>query len=179
MSRYEVGKQYYIPASVVSNQKRSEDDRYPITVSFLYSNKKTQFFTFADEPDLLLTAEEVYASRQMADEIGHIEDMLDYGRQKYDEIATLKSENERLSKQNEELGARLAEFKDTIGKQSDKLKELQARIIELNEVNSSLGENRDALNNEAAVHMTSIHNLQVAVEVLAEKIFEMRCEQDG
>lgn len=78
-----------------------------------------------------------------------------------------------------ELEAKLAESEATIAKQTNKLMELQARIVQLNEVNSSLGENRDALNDEAAVHMTSIHNLQVAVEVLAEKIFEMRCEQDG
>ena len=84
-----------------------------------------------------------------------------------------------LQEENEELKDKCAEFLKTIGKQSEQLRELQARIVELNEVNSSLGENRDALNNEAAVHMTSIHNLQVAVEVLAEKIFEMRCEQDG
>lgn len=91
----------------------------------------------------------------------------------------LKTANDDLKAMVGDLKDRLERSKVTIEKQSDKLRELQTRIVELNEVNSSLGENRDALNNEAAVHMTSIHNLQVAVEVLAEKIFEMRCEQDG
>ena len=91
----------------------------------------------------------------------------------------LKTANDDLKAMVNDLKDRLERSKATVEKQSDKLRELQARIVELNEVNSSLGENRDSLNNEAAVHMTGIHNLQVAVEVLAEKIFEMRCEQDG
>lgn len=168
--RFKKGDTVYVPVTV--DEVEHKDRWYDYVVRTPAVDGVKAEFPFCVKDEEVKTAEEIYASRQMADEIDHIENMLDYGRQECDEIAELKS-------RNAELEAKLAEFKDTVGKQSDKLKELQARIIELNEVNSSLGENRDALNNEAAVHMTSIHNLQVAVEVLAEKIFEMRCEQDG
>jgi uncharacterized coiled-coil DUF342 family protein len=157
---YKVGERYYVPVRVTKVEKASEGDRYPITASFLYTKKKTAFNTFANEPDLLLTAEEV---------AGLLKTKAD--------AMTVTADS--LQKENDELKDKCAEFLKTIGVQSDKIRELQAKIAQLTDANDSIGKNRDALNNEAAVHMTSIHNLQVAVEVLAEKIFEMRCEQDG
>lgn len=167
--RFEKGDIAYLRVEISGFCK--PDERFDYLVRIPQEGERSEF-PFCVKDEEVKTAEEVYASRQMADEIDHIENMLDYGRQKYDEIAELKS-------RNAELEAKLAESEATIAKQTNKLMEFQARIVELNKVNSSLGENRDALNNEAEVHMTSIHNLQVAVEVLAEKIFEMRCEQDG
>ena len=156
---FKVGDMYYLPVRV----REIMDDTYTYPVRFEFENGNGCMDgrnAVKSNPNLLLTTEEIAGPfKTKADAM------------------TVTADS--LHKENDELRAKLAEFKETVGKQSDKLRELQARIVELNEVNSSLGENRDALNNEAAVHMTSIHNLQVAVEVLAEKIFEMRCEQDG
>jgi hypothetical protein len=157
---YKVGERYYVPVRVTKVEKASEGDRYPITASFLYTKKKTAFNTFANEPDLLLTAEEV---------AGLLKTKAD--------AMTVTADS--LQEENEELRAKLVEFKEANGKQTAEILGLKARLAQLTDANDSIGKNRDALNNEAAVHMTSIHNLQVAVEVLAEKIFEMRCEQDG
>lgn len=159
-----VGDRAFLPV-IIEDSSDIRDHAYPIRCSYKDKGRgsltsEQTFCVQVGSTDYLMTAEEVAGSlKTKADAMEVVSDS--------------------LQEENEELRAKLAEFKETIGKQSDKLRELQARIVELNEVNSSLGENRDALNNEAAVHMTSIHNLQVAVEVLAEKIFEMRCEQDG
>lgn len=91
----------------------------------------------------------------------------------------LKTANDDLKAMVNDLKDRLARFEKKNENQAEKIKGLEERISDVCAGNQQLRENRDALNNEAAVHMTSIHNLQVAVEVLAEKIFEMRCEQDG
>lgn len=153
---FKVGDKCYLPVEITDTNFGRD---FP--VQFRYFDGEDHYTeSVAYKEGVLLTAEDVVSKyKTKADAMEVVSDS--------------------LQEENEELRAKLAEFKETIGKQSDKLRELQARIVELNEVNSSLGENRDALNNEAAVHMTSIHNLQVAVEVLAEKIFEMRCEQDG
>lgn len=153
---FKVGDKCYLPVEITDTNFGRD---FP--VQFRYFDGEDHYTeSVAYKEGVLLTAEDVVSKyKTKADAMEVVSDS--------------------LQKENEELRAKLAEFKETIGKQSDKLKELQERVVELNEVNSSLGENRDALNNEAAVHMTSIHNLQVAVEVLAEKIFEMRCEQDG
>jgi len=153
---FKVGDKCYLPVEITDTNFGRD---FP--VQFRYFDGEDHYTeSVAYKEGVLLTAEDVVSKyKTKADAMEVVSDS--------------------LQEENEELRAKLVEFKETIGKQSDKLRELQARIVELNEVNSSLGENRDALNNEAAVHMTSIHNLQVAVEVLAEKIFEMRCEQDG
>ena len=185
--KYEEKRVYYIPAFV---ERIEALGNYPVKVTFDIGEERCAV-QFENLPDLMFTAEEVVKENDLdtllRDEVVKENKKLKAKVKTAEEaVGTLKTKADAMTvtadslrEENEELRAKLAEFKETIGKQSDKLRELQARIVELNEVNSSLGENRDALNNEAAVHMTSIHNLQVAVEVLAEKIFEMRCEQDG
>jgi chromosome segregation ATPase len=206
---YKVGERYYVPVRVTKVEKASEGDRYPITASFLYTKKKTAFNTFANEPGILLTADEVAGSlKTKADVMEVVSDSLQeeneelraenerlkadrdewkkvaannasFHRDACNERDELKSANDDLKAMVNDLKDRLARFEKKNENQAEKIKGLEEKISDVCAGNQQLRENRDALNNEAALHMTSIHNLQVAVEVLAEKIFEMRCEQDG
>jgi septal ring factor EnvC (AmiA/AmiB activator) len=156
--RFEKGDAVYFPVKIAEIEY--EDRWYDYVVRSSSVNGGPDGFPFCVKDNELKTAEEVA------------------GLLKTEADATTVTDDS-LQKENEELKAKCAEFLKTIGVQSDKLRELQARIAQLTDANDSLGKNRDSLNNEAAVHMTSIRNLQVAVDVLAEKIKEMRCGQDG
>ena len=88
--KYEVGGKYYLPVTV------SDVVNTFIRMKYL-DGVNNYHLMINDMPDLLLTAEEVYAGNT----VPLIAD-----------AATLKSENERLSRQNEELGARVEELTD-------------------------------------------------------------------
>ena len=127
--KYEVDGKYFLPVTVFTTDARSIN---PIGVQYVFASNGSKGTTYLDDyPDLLLTAEEIYASRQTADKIEYLTDMLDYGRKKYDEIAELKSRNAELEALLKEVMA----TRDEAIKQND---ELITKNNELEDANCNL-----------------------------------------
>lgn len=104
---YKVGERYYLPVTVKDGIGTSYN--YPVVLEFVDCEGRdtTDTICIANEPDLLLTADEIIDAkigRTRFEEIKkrYDSDVAELGG----EIKTLKYENERLSKQNEELGAK-------------------------------------------------------------------------
>jgi chromosome segregation ATPase len=130
---YKVGERYYVPVRVTKVEKASEGDRYPITASFLYTKKKTAFNTFANEPDLLLTAEEVAGLlKTKADVMEVVSDSLQ------EENEELKAENEKLKAESERLNAWYMEANRTASEATEANDELKAKIAEIRTRNAEL-----------------------------------------
>lgn len=117
---YNIGDRLYLPVWITnkeSNLVMYKDNNELVTdakFSYAYWHGKTgEGKVRYGEEGLLLTAEEIYASRRMVDEVEHLTDMLDYGRKKYDEIEELKASNEELKARNAELEALLKEVMAT------------------------------------------------------------------
>lgn len=121
--KYEVDGKYFLPVTVFTTDARSIN---PIGVQYVFAGNGSKGTTYLDDyPDLLLTAEEIYASRQTADKIEYLTDMLDYGRKKYDEIEELKSRNAELEALLKEVMATRDEAirqNDELRKENDNLK---------------------------------------------------------
>ena len=129
---YNVGDRLYLPVWITnkeSNLVMYKDNNELVTdakFSYVYSQGETRSGEVRyGETDLLLTAEEIYASRQTADKIEYLTDMLDYGRKKYDEIEELKSRNAELEALLKEVMATRDEAirqNDELRKENDNLK---------------------------------------------------------
>ena len=129
---YKIGDKLYLPVTVINGASQL----YPIKVEFFCDIDTVDNAAIANKPGLLLTEEEIYANRRTADTIEHLTDMMDYGRQKYDEIAELKTRNAELEallkevtatrdeaiRQNNELMAASDKLKDTL---VDRTKDVQ------------------------------------------------------
>lgn len=188
---YEVGKSYYLPVKVF--EVMDDTYTYPARIEFENGNGCMDGRgAIKNEPNLLLTAEEIYANRQMADKIEHLTDMMDYGRKKYDEIEELKSSNAELEallkevmatrdeaiKQNNELIAEnnklkadCDEWKDTA---YERLNAIQTLSTERNKVmasNAELKEWYDEANKTAS-------EAAEANDELKAKIAELKAERD-
>jgi myosin heavy subunit len=129
---YNIGDRLYLPVWITnkeSNLVMYKDNNELVTdakFSYVYSQGETRSGEVRyGETDLLLTAEEIYASRRMVDEVEHLTDMLDYGRKKYDEIEELKSRNAELEALLKEVMATRDEAirqNDELRKENDNLK---------------------------------------------------------
>ena len=103
---YEKGDKYYLPVVV---DEIVYGDNYPVKLTFLDGGGGDSV-GIADEPGLLLTADEIIIQAQDNDKARYEELRKLYERDVTKlggEIKTLRYENERLSKQNEELGAKV------------------------------------------------------------------------
>ena len=103
---YEKGDKYYLPVVV---DEIVYGDNYPVKLTFLDGGGGDSV-GIADEPGLLLTADEIIIQAQDNDKARYEELRKLYERDVTKlggEIKTLRYENERLSKQNEELGTKV------------------------------------------------------------------------
>jgi chromosome segregation ATPase len=159
---YKVGERYYVPVMVTKVEKASEGDRYPITASFLFTKKKTAFNTFANEPDLLLTAEEVAGLLKTKADVMTVT------------ADSLQKENEKLEAELTELEKKNLELENENGKLTAKVNNLQTDCEQYRQSNVALRRTVDALtasedkNTHRAMLMDSL------IEILLEKIEEMR-----
>ncbi len=158
---YKVGERYYLPVAISSIDPGYQ---YPIELVFVDCGGRdtTDTVLISDEPDLLLTAEEIYASRKMADEIDHIEDMLDYGRQKYDEIAELKAKVAKLEAENATLAAELEKEKANTNVWVNTAEERGRLISGLKESLHEASEENSA--NDEALAQTNIKRAELEAE---------------
>ncbi len=146
---YKVGEKYYLPVEVIGI--KNGDYMFPVEFKF-YDGDECYTESMCNKPDILLTAEEVYASRKMADEIDHIEDMLDYGRQKYDEIAELKAKVAKLEAEN-------AEWKHNEQAYHEATEKLKAELDQRNDDFLAIKKDRDDLddiNDELRAEVASL-----------------------
>lgn len=205
--RFKKGDVAYVPVKIAEVEYEDKWYDYVVRVPALDGRKAEFPFCVADEE--IKTAEEVAGSlktkadvmtvtadslQEENEELKAENENLKADRDEWKKVAAKNAsfhrdacnERDELKAENDDLKAMVNDLKDRLARsekrnenQAEKIKGLEEKISDVCAGNQQLRENRDALNNEAALHMTSIHNLQVAVEVLAEKIFEMRCEQDG
>lgn len=134
---YEVGERYYVPVRVTKVEKALEGDRYPITVDFLYAKKETAFSTFANEPGLLLTAEEIATV---------------INTERDDALEELEAENGKLKQQ-------LADARENLSDAQAKVKELtEADCMRVQEFKPII-EERDRLKAEVATRTDNVKNL--------------------
>ena len=142
---YKVGERYYLPVTVKSILDGGY--KYPVGIEFVDSDgyDTTEETAVGNEPDLLLTADEVCECQVTALK---------------DEIATLKSENARLSKQNEELGA--------------KVDDLEADLQNARHVNEYAVETAQNKENLIAEQRELIKKYSAVIDILIDKIVALR-----
>lgn len=92
---YKEGEKYYLPVAVFTTDAQSIN---PIGLKYVYTgNGNTGAMYLSDYPDLLLTAEEIAT---------------DINTERAEVMENLGNHNLELSKQNEELSARVEELTD-------------------------------------------------------------------
>lgn len=185
---YKIGDKLYLPVTVINGASQL----YPIKVEFFCDIDTVDNAAIANKPGLLLTEEEIYANRRTADTIEHLTDMMDYGRQKYDEIAELKTrnaeleallkevtatrdeairQNDELITENKKLKADCNEWKDTANERLNAVQTLSADRNKLMASNAELKEWYDEANKTAS-------EAAEANDELKAKIAELKAERD-
>ena len=96
---YKEGDKYYLPV-VVDEIDEAAD--YALNLRFI-DGRSGDYVRVMDKPNLLLTADEIADAKYEEIKKRYECDVVELGG----EIKTLKFENERLSKQNEELGTKV------------------------------------------------------------------------
>lgn len=179
---YKIGDKLYLPVTVINGASQL----YPIKVEFFCDIDTVDNAAIANKPGLLLTEEEIYANRRTADTIEHLTDMMDYGRQKYDEIAELKTRNAELEallkevtatrdeaiRQNNELMAASDKLKDTL---VDRTKDVQ----HLTEENDKWKAECKRLNTWYMEVNRTASEAAEANDELKAKIAELRAENES
>ena len=169
---YKVGERYYVPVRVTKVEKASEGDRYPITASFLYTKKKTAFNTFADEPGLLLTAEDIalVINTEMDDALEELKARNTELEARCKELDALCKEvmatRDEAIRQNNELIAENKKLKQQLADANELLSDAQAQVKELTEADcmrlhefKPIIEERDRLKAEVATRTENVKNL--------------------
>lgn len=146
---YKIGDKLYLPVTVINGASQL----YPIKVEFFCDIDTVDNAAIANKPGLLLTEEEIYANRRTADTIEHLTDMMDYGRQKYDEIEELKS-------RNAELEALLKEVTATRDEAIRQNNELITKNNELEDANRSLTKACSEWQTAAQAHFKTTEKLR-------------------
>lgn len=158
---YKIGEKYYLPVTVKDGIGTSYN--YPVVLEFVDCEGRdtTDTICIANEPDLLLTADEIIdekIGRTRFEEIKkrYDSDVAELGG----EIKTLKYENERLSKQNEELGA--------------KVDELEAKLEDARHVNDYAVETAQNKENLIKEQRELMKKYSVVIDVLIDKITALK-----
>jgi len=171
---YNVGDRLYLPVWVTekeTNLMMGPDKSTTITdAKFSYTyclgRVNTGKVRYGEE-GLLLTAEEIYASRRMVYEVEHLSNMLDYGRKKYDEIEELKSRNAELEALLKEVTA----TRDEAIRQNEDLKSELEDARHVNEYSVETARNKEKLIGEQRELMKKYN---VVIDVLIDKITALK-----
>ena len=193
---YKVGADLFLPVrvkeintEVIIGKSVKSEVRFSYVYCFGESREGAVLY---GGPSLLLTAEEIYANRWTADRIEHLTDMLDYGRQKYDEIEELKSRNAELEallkevtatrdeaiRQNNELIADRNNWKEAAQKYHDSAKVADKATEELRAENKKLKAAADKIKDTIVDRTKDVQNLTEACEAFRAENDALKAELD-